>query len=62
MSHLAQCQNKMVFASRADAKGYARFAASADGRKLNPYTCGVCGRWHLTSLPKRLARAKGYTG
>ena len=59
MSRVDQCRNKMVFPSRADAKAWAREQV-IDGRSLNPYTCGVCGGWHLTSLPKRIARARGY--
>jgi hypothetical protein len=61
MSRLAQCQNKMLFPSTADAKRWARQERKRSGvGRMWPYTCGVCGGIHLSSLTRREARARGY--
>jgi hypothetical protein len=54
----AQCRNKITFASRADARQWAREQPRM--KNSTPYECGVCGGWHLSSMSKREARRLGY--
>jgi hypothetical protein len=56
---------KMRFASRAEAKAWAREAKRSGSGDQRPYLCqfGECGCWHLTSRytardSRRIAKAK----
>ncbi len=38
---------KTGYASSDDANRYALQARLEDGVQLDPYVCGICGRWHV---------------
>ena len=62
MSRIAQCHNKMVFPSPADAKRWVRQERKRSGvGRMWPYTCGVCGGVHVSSMTPRVAKARGYS-
>lgn len=60
------CFEKKVFDSRNHARDWAARSLKRHGgdtRGTEPYRCHVCGKWHLTSLPKAAqaqARAKDW--
>lgn len=43
----ADGEPKTAYTSAADADRYALQALLHDGAQLEPYVCGICGRWHL---------------
>ena len=43
-------QHKLAHPTEAQAKQRAALAFKADGKKLYPYKCPHCRRWHLTSM------------
>lgn len=43
----ADGEPKAAYATAAEADRYALEVLLHDGAQLEPYTCGICGRWHL---------------
>lgn len=58
------CFDKKVFEGRNQARDWAARAQKRhDNPDQQPYRCHVCGKWHLTKLPKEAqagARAKDW--
>jgi hypothetical protein len=56
---MSSCQ-KIRFQSRGEAKerDRDRRARGGQAKKTRPYLCPACGGWHLTSVPKTMARRK----
>jgi ssDNA-binding Zn-finger/Zn-ribbon topoisomerase 1 len=55
------CQ-KIQFATRGEAKKYARREKSHGSgrmRDVTPYECPRCDQWHLSSMSRQEARRKG---
>lgn len=51
---------KMAYGSEVDARTDAKMLRRRGARKLVPYLCPRCGRFHLTSMGRRERRRKGY--
>lgn len=45
------CRTKAVFSSETDAQGAAG-RMNAKGRRVKPYRCDICGKWHLSKRDK----------
>jgi len=56
----------MAFPSRHEARTYVRISSTGKNAKvgkgkLKPYRCNICGEFHLTTMPKKVMKSKGYT-
>jgi len=50
--HRHQCETKIPYSSRAEARNAARKATSMGGPSMDVYECPFCGGFHLTRLSK----------
>lgn len=50
------CVGKRCYLTCRAAKDEAKYYKSKGGRRFYPYTCTVCGGWHLTRKSKRRQR------
>ena len=50
--HRHQCETKIPYSSRAEARNAAKKANSMGGAPMDVYECPFCGDFHLTRLGK----------